>query len=156
MKVRILGCGTSSGVPRIGNDWGDCDPAEPKNRRTRSSILIESDGELAPEEMTLDTAFELREAGPWGQGFPEPAFDGEFTILDRRVVGERHLKLRVSGPRSGETYDAIAFRYFDEPGGAGLTAFARVPDGRVQLAYRLDVNEYLGSRRLQLVVEHIA
>jgi len=46
MKVRILGCGTSSGVPRIGNDWGDCDPGEPKNRRTRSSILIESDRKL--------------------------------------------------------------------------------------------------------------
>jgi len=44
VKVRILGCGTSSGVPRIGNDWGDCDPAEPRNRRTRSSILIESGG----------------------------------------------------------------------------------------------------------------
>ena len=42
MKARILGCGTSSGVPRIGNDWGDCDPEEPRNRRTRSSILIQS------------------------------------------------------------------------------------------------------------------
>lgn len=42
MKARILGCGTSSGVPRIGNDWGDCDPKEPRNRRTRSSILIQS------------------------------------------------------------------------------------------------------------------
>lgn len=45
MKIRILGCGTSSGVPRIGNDWGDCDPSEPKNRRTRSSILLESAGQ---------------------------------------------------------------------------------------------------------------
>ena len=45
MKVRILGCGTSSGVPRIGNDWGDCDPAEPRNRRTRSSILVDSEGQ---------------------------------------------------------------------------------------------------------------
>ncbi len=44
MKVRILGCGTSTGVPRIGNDWGTCDPAEPKNRRTRSAVLIESAG----------------------------------------------------------------------------------------------------------------
>jgi len=42
VKARILGCGTSSGVPRIGNDWGDCDPKEPRNRRTRSSILIQS------------------------------------------------------------------------------------------------------------------
>ena len=57
MKVRILGCGTSSGVPRIGNDWGDCDPAEPRNRRTRSAILVES----ASERMLVDCGPDLRE-----------------------------------------------------------------------------------------------
>ena len=57
MKVRILGCGTSSGVPRIGNDWGDCDPDEPKNRRSRSSILIESGG----ERLLVDCGPDLRE-----------------------------------------------------------------------------------------------
>ena len=57
MKIRILGCGTSSGVPRIGNDWGACDPAEPRNRRTRSSILVES-GE---QQMLVDCGPDLRE-----------------------------------------------------------------------------------------------
>lgn len=57
MKIRILGCGTSSGVPRIGNDWGDCDPAEPKNRRTRSSILLESAG----ERLLIDCGPDCRE-----------------------------------------------------------------------------------------------
>jgi len=57
MKLRILGCGTSSGVPRIGNDWGDCDPADPRNRRTRASILIESD----TTRILIDTAPDMRE-----------------------------------------------------------------------------------------------
>jgi len=57
VKVRILGCGTSTGVPRIGNDWGDCDPNEPRNRRSRSSILIESDG----ERLLVDCGPDLRE-----------------------------------------------------------------------------------------------
>ena len=56
MKVRILGCGTSTGVPRIGNDWGACDPAEPRNRRLRSSILVESGG----EQMLVDCGPDLR------------------------------------------------------------------------------------------------
>jgi single-stranded-DNA-specific exonuclease len=113
--------------------------------------VIHSDGELAPEDMTLATALELRDGGPWGQGFPEPAFDGPFTVKNARIVGERHLKLRLGTERSGEIYDAIAFRFLDE--GA---APPRLPEGRIHLAYRLDLNEYLGTRRLQLIVEHIA
>ena len=57
MKVRILGCGTSSGVPRIGNDWGACDPTEQRNRRTRSSILIDSDG----DQLLVDCGPDMRE-----------------------------------------------------------------------------------------------
>ncbi|WP_267380222.1 MULTISPECIES: MBL fold metallo-hydrolase [unclassified Sphingomonas] len=57
MKVRILGSGTSSGVPRIGNDWGECDPAEPRNRRTRASLLVEHDGTT----ILVDTGPDMRE-----------------------------------------------------------------------------------------------
>jgi single-stranded-DNA-specific exonuclease len=112
--------------------------------------FVDTDGELAPEEMTLATALELREAGPWGHSFPEPAFDGEFTVLESRTVGERHLKLRVRPASSGEIFDAIAFGAID-----GSTPCPEIPSGQARLAYRLDVNEYLGTRRLQLVVEHI-
>jgi len=63
MKVRILGCGTSTGVPRIGNDWGACDPSEPKNGRTRSSILIESAGERLLVDCGPDLRQQLLAAG---------------------------------------------------------------------------------------------
>jgi single-stranded-DNA-specific exonuclease len=111
--------------------------------------FVDTDGELAPEEMTLATALALREAGPWGHSFPEPAFDGEFVVVESRTVGERHLKLRVRPVASGEVFDAIAF------GVVSPQAQPELPDGNARLAYRLDVNEYLGTRRLQLVVEHI-
>jgi len=112
--------------------------------------IVETDGELTPEEMTLATALALREAGPWGSAFPEPAFDGEFVLLESRIVGERHLKMRVRPSLSGEVFDAIAFRFVD-----GDAPSSKLPQGRARLAYRLDVNEYLGTRRLQLVVEHL-
>jgi len=57
VKVRLLGCGTSSGVPRIGNDWGACDPADPRNRRTRASILVETD----TTRILVDTSPDMRE-----------------------------------------------------------------------------------------------
>lgn len=57
MKLTILGCGTSSGVPRIGNDWGECDPADIRNRRTRASILVET----AATRILVDTGPDMRE-----------------------------------------------------------------------------------------------
>ncbi|MFO1427192.1 MAG: single-stranded-DNA-specific exonuclease RecJ [Steroidobacteraceae bacterium] len=109
---------------------------------------IETDGELAIEEISLATAEALREGGPWGQAFPEPSFDGRFLIRRTRVVGERHLKMWVEPEGSGRTFDAIAFNYFQgrDPGAAPPAA---------QLVYRLDVNEYGGERRLQLLVDHV-
>ncbi|HKJ10527.1 MAG TPA: single-stranded-DNA-specific exonuclease RecJ, partial [Gammaproteobacteria bacterium] len=110
--------------------------------------VIYSDGELAAEDFSLDTAERLRNAGPWGQGFPEPVFDGLFEVRSRRVVGERHLKLTVIPQGTAAVLDAIAFNQADgEYAAAGAT---------VRLAYRLDVNEFRGARSVQLVVEHMA
>jgi len=106
-----------------------------------------SDGALAPAEMGLALAARLRDAGPWGQGFAEPLFDGAFSIAGRRVVGGRHLKLEMLPDGGRRPIDAIAFNHGE-----------RVELGkgaRVHAAYRLDVNHYAGRERAQLVVEQI-
>jgi len=110
---------------------------------------IETDGELSAEEIELDTATALREAGPWGQALSEPCFDGLFRVRNARVVGERHVKMWVELPGARRSFDAIAFNYFEEGGPCEL------PEGQAQLVYRLDINAYNGERRLQLLVDHV-
>jgi len=110
---------------------------------------IETDGELGVAEIALETAEALRSGGPWGQAFPEPSFDGIFSVRSARVIGERHVKMWVEPEASGRAFDAVAFNHFAEGTPAAL------PEGRVQLVYRLDVNQYQGERRLQLLVDHL-
>ena len=109
---------------------------------------VETDGELDVGEIALETAYALRAGGPWGQAFPEPCFDGVFIIRSARVVGERHLKMWVEASL-GRTFDAIAFNFIEEQSSFTL------PQGPHRLVYRLDVNEYQGERRLQLLVDHL-
>jgi len=110
---------------------------------------IETDGELGVAEIALETAEALRSGGPWGQAFPEPSFDGIFSVRSARVIGERHVKMWVEPEASGRAFDAVAFNHFAEGTPAAL------PEGLVQLVYRLDVNQYQGERRLQLLVDHL-
>jgi single-stranded-DNA-specific exonuclease len=100
---------------------------------------IETDGALEHDEMTLETA-RLLDRQVWGQGFPAPQFDDEFTVANQRIVGEKHLRLRLE--KQGRTVDAILFNQAD-----------KLPD-RVRLVYSLDVNEYNGRESLQLIVRH--
>lgn len=100
-----------------------------------------SDGELQPHEFDIHHARLLRDGGPWGQGYPEPLFDGEFDVLRTRVVGERHMKLELSV--HGRRLDAIHF------GGA-----AEAAEGRVRIAFRLEPDGYRGGDAVQLVVVH--
>jgi single-stranded-DNA-specific exonuclease len=108
---------------------------------------IASDGALPQRLMTLETADALRVAGPWGKGFPEPRFDDTFEVLSARLVGERHLKLRLAGPAAEDgPIEAIGFNLGAQISEAG---------GAVRLAYRLDVNDYRGNRSAQLILEHL-
>jgi single-stranded-DNA-specific exonuclease len=123
--------------------------AELKGRLDEEALtgVLESDGALDAGEFSLELAELLRSAGPWGQGFPEPLFDGCFTVVNQRVVGEHHLKLSVRPDGGRQVLDAIAFNQAAEH---------QLKKGqRVRLAYRLDSNEYRGLLGLQLIVEMI-
>jgi single-stranded-DNA-specific exonuclease len=108
------------------------------------SGAIVTDGTLPGDAINLGFARSLRDAGPWGSGFPEPMWSGDFSVVEQRVVGENHLKLRVRPVGGGKVVDAIAF---NQAGPAYR--------GKVQLAFRLDVNEYRGFESPQLVVEQV-
>ncbi len=100
---------------------------------------ITTDGSLPVEHATLDTAQTLRN-GIWGQGFPEPSFLDPFEIVQQRVVGERHLKLRLR--RDGKIFDGILFGH-NEP----------LPDA-IRAVYRFSINEYNGVTSTQLMLDH--
>ncbi|HAU13203.1 MAG: single-stranded-DNA-specific exonuclease RecJ [Alcanivorax sp.] len=109
---------------------------------------LHSDGELSEADIDLSVAQMLRQAGPWGQGFPEPLFDGRFELLDQRIVGEKHLKLSIGLPASKRVVDAIAFN-------VDLDKWPNRKLKQIYLAYRLDVNEFRGVQNAQLMVEHL-
>lgn len=109
------------------------------------SGAIITDGALPGVAFNLEFARSLRDAGPWGAGFPEPLWSGDFSVVEQRTVGENHLKMRVRPASGGNVIDAIAFNQ------AGPSY-----RGIVQLAFRLDVNEFRGTENPQLVVEQIA
>lgn len=112
---------------------------------------ILTDGELERPLLSMATALALRAAGPWGQGFPEPLFDGEFDIVDSRLVGERHLKLRLRAATGCETLDAILFGHV----GGASEAHDVGRGARVRLAYRLEVNEWNGMEKIQLNCQYL-
>ena len=105
-----------------------------------------SDGAVAPEEMTLQTADLLLEGGPWGQHFVEPLFDDEFDVVSQRIVGERHWKLVLRHTSGQPLVDAIAFNLVED--------YPELPP-RVHVAYRLDRNEWRGQASLQMRIDYL-
>lgn len=108
-----------------------------------------SDGALSIEEFHLPLAKELRNAGPWGQHFPEPLFHGVFQLVQQRVVGERHLKVVLKSECGSVQLDGIAF-------GVDRDIWPNPTVRWVELAYKLDVNEYRGQESVQLLIAHIS
>jgi single-stranded-DNA-specific exonuclease len=107
--------------------------------------VLLTDGELSASDIHLKTAMLLRHAGPWGQHFPEPQFEGRFEVLEHRVVGEHHLKMQLSTGKIN--IDAIMFNIRE-----GDEAMAR---GEVHVVYKLDVNEFRGRQSVQMLIEHM-
>ena len=109
-------------------------------------MCISTDGELNAEELSIDSALAIEEAGPWGQQFPEPCFSGEFEIVNRRRIGkdEAHLKLNLL--RDNVEVEAIAFNAVPD----------RWPENicHVRIVFELSVNRYRGTEGLQLIVRH--
>ena len=86
----------------------------------------------------------LRSAGPWGQGFPEPMFDGRFDVLDWRVIGEKHLKFSLRLPGHAAPLNAIHFNgWHDQP-----------PPSRIHAAYQLETDDWQNRRDIQLLIRH--
>ena len=107
-----------------------------------------SDGTLGVEEFHLELARALRNAGPWGQHFPEPMFHGVFQLVEQRVVGERHLKVTLKTECGSVSLDGIAF-------GVDREVWPDPSVRWVQLAYKLDLNEFRGRETVQLLITHI-
>ena len=110
--------------------------------------VVHSDGELVDTELNVDMAEEVVRAGPWGQAFPEPIFDGQFTIIEQRLLQGKHLKLMLGIPGTKRLIDAICFN-------VDVQKWPNHRCNTVQMAYRLDINRYGGRHNLQLMVEQL-
>lgn len=111
--------------------------------------VVVSDGELAAQDFSLHLAIQLREAGPWGQHFPEPVFDGEFFLVQQKLVGEKHLKMTLAHDAQGQDIvDAIVFNI--DP-----ALWPNPHAKKVRVAYKLDINEFRGNTTVQLLVDYV-
>lgn len=129
----------NAAVQQVAKRWVDSDAL---------ARVIWSDGELEPHEFNLDIAGALQHAGPWGQSFPQPMFDGQFRIIQERWLKDVHLKLVVQPIGSTQTFDAIAFN-------VPRANWQWNSPAEANLVFKLDVNEFRGQRNVQLLIEHV-
>lgn len=115
-------------------------------RKLPNEATVLSDGELSATQLTIDNAHALKFSLPWGQGFEEPSFDGVFTVVNQRIVGKKHLKMTLK--LANVFVDAIAFNI-------DTTVWPNEAITEVNIAYKLDINEFRGQHSLQLIVNLI-
>ena len=109
-----------------------------------TSVIV-TDGELEPNQMTVEFCKYLEVCGPWGQGFPRPIFDGIFEVKEYKILGEKHIKFELYDTRQGDVVDAIWF--FSYKG--------KAPPTRFRMAYELSLNVFRGREKVQLMTRHI-
>lgn len=133
------------------SDFADAFDAEVRRQLSEDDLTgrVLSDGQLESTEFHLELARALRNAGPWGQHFPEPMFHGVFELVQQRIVGERHLKVVVKTECGSVSLDGIAF-------GVDRDIWPNPNVRWVELAYKLDLNEFRGRESVQLMISHIA
>lgn len=114
---------------------------------------ITSDGEPLANEYNIDVARQLKFVAPWGQNFPEPIFDGEFDVVNQRLLGadKNHLKLTLAGKDNHRYLDGILFSI--ERHGLSVQEVSNL--SRVHIVFDLDVNEFRGQESLQLMIRHL-
>ncbi len=113
--------------------------------------VIYSDGEISEQEFSLELASLIQQAEPWGQEFPEPVFDGKFKLIQQRIVGEKHLKLKLRPESGNQEFDAIAFNTISHED--NVSPF-NVGD-RINAVFKLDINNFRGQTSLQLMIEYL-
>jgi single-stranded-DNA-specific exonuclease len=129
--------------------------------------VLMTDGKLLSSEMDINTATSLRQAGPWGQHFPEPLFEGDFEVIEKRIVGQNHLKMQLSDG----AFEVIEKRIVGQnhlkmqlsDGALAIDAIMfniqqgdeLIARGKVHVVYKLDVNEYRGRKTVQMMIEHM-
>lgn len=109
--------------------------------------IVYTDGELSADEFTITSAEILHSAGPWGQNFPEPSFEGEFSVLQQKLLAGKHLKLMLQTDR-GQLLDAIWFN-------VDVRMFPDLSVKKAKIVYKLDINEFRDNKTLQLKIEYM-
>ncbi len=115
---------------------------EKADKNKFENILL-TDGELTASQLTLENAVLLRDCAPWGQGFSEPLFEGEFDIASQQLIQDKHLKLFLTPNKNTQPIEAMLFNY-----GSRLEA------EKIKTAYRLDINHFNQQQKLQLIIEY--